>query len=381
MTEFLQTEVYGNALLQWLVALGITTVLILAMRVAKPLVVKRLKAASQRTSVAIDDAVAAALDATRTGLIALVAVEIGSRALTLPTNVQKLVDGAATLGFFIQVGLWASALLQFWITRSQQRAAVEHPGAAPSLSAIGFVGRIVLWAVVVLLALDNLGINITTLVAGLGIGGVAVALAVQNILGDLFASLSIVIDKPFVVGDFIIVDDYMGTVEHIGLKTTRIRSLSGEQLIFSNGDLLKTRLRNYKRMRERRIVFKFGVTYDTPPEKIEQVPPLVRRLVEAQDKTRFERAHFFAFGESSLDFEVVFWMTTPDYNLYMDVQQNVNLALMREFGTAGIEFAFPTRTLHIGGPLQLAAAKGNGTRDEAGAGTREPESERKPGRH
>jgi small-conductance mechanosensitive channel len=207
---------------------------------------------------------------------------------------------------------------------------------------------------------------------------------VQNILGDLFASLSIVIDKPFVAGDFIIIDDFMGSVEHVGLKTTRIRSLGGEQIVFSNSDLLKSRLRNYKRMRERRIVFKFGLTYDTPPERLEQVPGIVRRIIEGQKQVRFERAHFAAFGESSLDFEVVFWMTTPDYNAYMDVQQAINLALMRELAGIGAEFAFPTRTLLVEGPVQLEGAgrsgngRGQGAREDDDAG--EDRRERRPSR-
>jgi small-conductance mechanosensitive channel len=191
------------------------------------------------------------------------------------------------------------------------------------------------------------------MIAGLGVGGVAVALAVQSILGDLFASLSIVIDKPFVIGDFVIVDEYMGTIEHVGLKTTRIRSLGGEQIVFSNSDLLKTRIRNYKRMRERRVLFGFGVLYQTPIDVVEKIPDLMRAIVEARKNVRFERAHFKAFGESSLDFEVVYWMLDPDYNLYMDVQQAINLEMLRVFEREGIGFAYPTRTLVIDGPVRV----------------------------
>jgi small-conductance mechanosensitive channel len=370
----LDLELYGGTLSQWLAAIGISVALVLLVRLAKPIVLRRLEKVSQQTSMALDDAVLHALRKTRLLLISLVAIDVGSRALSLPTNTQKIVDGVATIALFLQVGFWLGALLQFWLQRMEARTRASDPGAATSLAAVGFVGRIVLWALVLLLILDNLGINITTLVAGLGIGGIAVALAVQNILGDLFASLSIVIDKPFVVGDFIIMDDYMGTVEHIGLKTTRVRSLGGEQIIFSNSDLLKARVRNYKRMLERRIVFKFGVTYDTPPDTVEKIPALVRRLVEAHEKARFDRAHFAAFGESSLDFEVVFWMKTPDYNAYMDTQQAVNLALMRELAALKVNFAFPTRTLHTMEPLRLEARlPGNGESARAGE-TDKPEA-------
>jgi small-conductance mechanosensitive channel len=209
------------------------------------------------------------------------------------------------------------------------------------------VVKVVLWAAVVLIALDNLGVHITTLVAGLGVGGIAVALAVQNILGDLFSSVTIILDKPFVIGDFIIVGDFLGSVEHIGLKTTRVRSLSGEQLVFANSDLLKSRIRNFKQMTERRIVFAFGVIYQTAADKLAAIPGLVREIVEAQPQARFDRAHFKAFGGSSLDFEVVYWVTNPDYNLYMDIQQAINLGLFRRFAAEGIEFAYPTQTLYV----------------------------------
>ncbi|HPK54642.1 MAG TPA: mechanosensitive ion channel family protein, partial [Smithellaceae bacterium] len=198
-----------------------------------------------------------------------------------------------------------------------------------------------------LLVLDNLGVNITGLVAGLGIGGIAVALAVQNILGDLLASLSIVLDKPFVIGDSIVVDSFSGTVEHIGLKTTRIRSISGEQLVFSNNDLLKSRIQNYKRMQERRVVFGFGVTYQTPLEKLPLINRIIREIIAAQPNSRFERVHFKEYGDSALNYEVVYFVMTPEYGIFMDVQETINLEIFRRFQEEGIEFAYPTRTVLI----------------------------------
>jgi small-conductance mechanosensitive channel len=214
-----------------------------------------------------------------------------------------------------------------------------------ALNAIGMFASGLLWLAVLLLALDNLGYDVTALIAGLGVGGIAVALAVQNILGDLFASLSILIDKPFVVGDFLIVDDYMGSVEHVGLKTTRIRSLSGEQLVISNSDLLKSRLRNYGRMYERRVAFNIGVTYDTTREQLRKIPEIMRSAVERQEKTRFDRSHFGKYGEYALIFETVYYVLQADYNLYMDIQQAINLEINEAFEELGIEFAYPTRTL------------------------------------
>lgn len=203
---------------------------------------------------------------------------------------------------------------------------------------------------VVLVALDNVGVNVTALVAGLGIGGIAVALAAQNVLGDLFASLAIVLDRPFVLGDSIAVDTFQGTVESIGVKTTRLRSLSGEELVFSNSDLLKGPIRNYKRMTERRVLFNVGVAYDTPRETVARIPGMLREIVESQSPVRVDRAHFKSLGDSALVFEVVYFVLTPDYSRYMDIQQAVNLAILEQFAQQQIEIAYPTQRVLITQP-------------------------------
>jgi small-conductance mechanosensitive channel len=251
------------------------------------------------------------------------------------------------IAVLIQIAILCSHSVSFWVRRFREQKLASNAGAVTTLTSVGFVLRMLIWIILFLIGLDNLGINITTLIAGLGIGGIAVALAIQNILGDLFASFSIVLDKPFVIGDFIIIDDYMGTVEHVGLKTTRIRSLSGEQLIFSNADLLKSRIRNYKRMYERRVVFTIGVVYQTPYEKISQIPAIIRTAVESNSQARFDRAHFKEYGDFSLKFEVVYWIHDPDYTVYMDIQQAINLDIFKQFSEAGIEFAYPTQTLIV----------------------------------
>jgi len=215
------------------------------------------------------------------------------------------------------------------------------------LSLIQSTVRLAIWLLAFLLIFENLGFDVTALVAGLGIGGIAVALAAQSVLGDLFSSLSIVLDRPFEVGDFIVFGDQSGTVERIGVKTTRIRSLSGEQIAVSNSDLVQSRIHNYKRMAERRVLFVIGTTYDTPGSKLERIPGLVKDIVDAQDTARFDRAHFRSFGDSALEFEVVYWVLSPDYTTYMDVQQRVNFAIFRAFEAESIEFAFPSRTLYI----------------------------------
>jgi small-conductance mechanosensitive channel len=342
-------EIFGGQLTHWVLGLGVTVTIILVVALLKPLLVRRLSVLASRTGTSLDDGLVRAVKATKMLLVTLIALYVGSQYLELPEKSAKFLDGAATVAAFLQVGFWLAAILDFWLSRSRERAMATNASAATSLTALSFVAQLLLWTVMLLLALDNLGIDVTALVAGLGIGGVAVALAVQNILGDLFASLSIVVDKPFVNGDFIIVDDYMGTVENVGLKTTRIRSLGGEQIIFSNSDLLKTRVRNYKRMYERRVVFTFGVTYGTKPDQLEKIPTLVKQIVESQQKVRFDRSHFQKFGESSLDFETVYWVLSPDYNAYMDIQQAINLAILRALAQEKVGFAFPTRTLELAG--------------------------------
>lgn len=248
----------------------------------------------------------------------------------------------------VQVGYWGSALIGWWLSEYQRQHMETDADAVTTMRAVGFLARLVLFVLLLLLVLDNIpGVEVTALIAGLGIGGIAVALAVQNILADLFASFSISLDKPFAIGDFIIVGEHTGTVENIGLKTTRLRSLSGEQLVIANDDLLRSRVRNFRRMSERRVVFGFGIVYRTPYRHVESLPALVREIIEGIERARFDRAHFKAYGDSALEFEVVYYVLAPDYPIYMDVQQNINLALFRRFEEKGIEFAFPTRTVYV----------------------------------
>jgi len=343
-----QDLLLGNSLIDWGIALGVLVATLTVIGIVKWLLINRLSAFAKRTSMYYDDAVIATIRSTRLWLLFFPALYFASRWLEIPDLGTRILKITGTIGFFVQIGLWLSTLTAELVDNSRRKAMSNNSAAATSLSAVGFVGKLIVWAIVLLLALDNLGIDVTALVAGLGVGGIAVALAVQNVLGDLFASLAIIIDKPFELGDFIIVDDYMGSVEHIGLKTTRVRSLGGEQIIFSNADLLGARVRNYKRMLERRIVFAFGVTYQTPPEQLRNIPGIVKEALDGcEEQARLDRAHFFKFGDSSLDFEVVYWMKTPDYNAYMDVQQKINLFLMERFASLEIDFAYPTRTLYV----------------------------------
>ncbi|MGE0081249.1 MAG: mechanosensitive ion channel family protein [Thiohalomonadaceae bacterium] len=284
---------------------------------------------------------------TRPVLLTLLALPLASLALEMPEHLRGWI-GAFTIAVVLaQAGSWGSAAIGVWVTRYQQVHAADAE-AVTGMHMLAFLLRLALYVVLLLLVIDNIpGVEITALIAGLGIGGIAVALAVQNILADLFASMSITLDKPFVIGDFIAVGEHLGTVENIGLKTTRLRSLTGEQLVFANDDLLRSRLRNFKRMAQRRALFTVRVALDTPQEKLAAIPAMLREIVEAQPEVRFERAHFKEFGEYAMVFEVVFHMLTPDYNRYMDTQQAINLAICARFGRDSIAFAMPARVVHV----------------------------------
>ena len=346
-SELLQQTVFGNSVLQWGLAAATLLLSLLVLRLARRIAGKRLEAFSRKTATRWDDLLARVINGTASLFLLVVALFLGSLFLQVPDRARVVIHSVVIIALLIQAGIWLGIVVRALLEDYHQRLLKTNPAAATTVNAMGFLARFVIWSVVVLLALDNLGIDVTALVAGLGIGGVAVALAVQNVLGDLFASLSIILDKPFVIGDFLIIDDFLGAVEHVGLKTTRVRSLSGEQLIFSNSDLLNSRIRNYGRMFERRVVFSIGVTYDTPREKLERIPGMIRAAIEAQDKTRFDRSHFHKYGDYALLFETVYYVLEPDYNLYMDIQQAINLAIHKAFEEQHIEFAYPTQTLFV----------------------------------
>ena len=338
---------YGNTLAAWLVALAVAVVVTLALRAVRGTLARRLGAMVGKTETRLDDLVFDLVTQTKLWFLVILGLYVGRYFLTLPPEPRRLAASVMVVALLLQAGVWGSRLVSEWVLHHVKRRAAEDAAGATALGVLRTPARLAVWSVVVLVALDTLGIDVTALIAGLGIGGVAIALATQNILGDLFGSLSIVLDRPFVIGDFIIVGDQMGTVERIGLKTTRVRALSGELIIFSNADLLQSRVRNYKQMFERRIVFGLGVVYQTPADTIEAIPGVVREIIEAQPNARFDRGHFKAFGDFSLDFEFVYYVKVPDYAAYADTQQAINMAILRRFEADGIEFAYPTQTLIV----------------------------------
>ncbi len=335
------------------------------------------------------------LSGTNRALIALAALLIGLGMLELSGRWSTRVSQLWFIALVLQMGLWGTRAITLGLERYVQRhssANMTQVGASTVLMSWGL--RIMLWSVVLLAMLSNMGVNITAFVASLGVGGIAIALAMQNILGDLFASLSIAVDKPFEVGDFISTNGVTGTVQMIGMKSTRIRSLSGEQVVMSNTNMLKQTINNYRFLQERRIVFKFGVTYAATPEQLEEITKIVKEIIDAEEKLRFDRGHFASFGENALEFEVVYIVLDPAYGVYMDMQQKINLALMRKLRDMGVGFSLPGRMLYMApgsmpnamnqnapnaGPMQVNASGAESAGRHPDGEVRSPMQERAPG--
>jgi len=335
---------------------GLVTVIVI--KAALRLATQRLRTLSQRTATQVDDGLVRVLEQTNAALIWVVGLLVGLGLLPLDDRWHGRVSQLWFAVVALQLGLWGQqAVSQVLVHHSRRHAAesANNPTLSASATLLGWGLRGALWVVIALAVLSNMGVNITAFVASLGIGGVALALAVQNILGDLFASLAIAVDKPFEVGDSITVGDVTGTVERVGLKTTRIRSLGGEQIVMSNAELLKRTVANFKRLQTRRALFTFGISADATADDAAAVPPLVKALIKADPKLEFVRAHFKGFGENSLNFEVVYRVQDPSYDVYMDHQQALNLALMRALQERGIRLAFTTQTLNVVGTFQQQA--------------------------
>jgi len=341
---FIENQFYGNDLQTWLIALGLFAGTIIILQVIKRIIKIRLAALIKKSSTEIDDVFLPLIRETRLLFFVVLGVYIGSTVLSLPQSDQEILNRVLYLGLFLQSGFWGMGLINYYVNRGVSGKLDEDDGeVATTIDIFGLIAKIALWILVGLLILDNFEVEVNSLIASLGIGGIAVALAVQNVLGDLFASLSIAMDKPFVIGDLIVVDEYTGTVQDIGLKSTRIRSLSGEELVFSNTDLLSSRIRNYKGLQERRNVLTFGVSYDTPHEKLQSVPDMVQDAITDLEKVRFDRCHLKEMGDFALMYETVYYVEDPDYSYFMDVQEKINLVLNQRFQEEEIGLPYPTQ--------------------------------------
>jgi small-conductance mechanosensitive channel len=334
--------ILGNTIENWSAAVLVCAASIAVLYGMRHFVLCRLRKIAERTETKLDDIVVSVLSTTHALSIVVVGLYLGSLFLELSARQKLFVTRIAITALLLQAAVWADCGMRAW--RDANRNA--DAGRRASSAVLTFVLRLVLWAVAILMILENLGFNITTLVASLGIGGVAVALATQNILGDLFASLSIMLDKPFELGDFIIVGDVLGWVEHIGLKTTRVRGLGGEQVVFSNGELLKSRIHNHKRLERRRVAFGIRVAYGTPEHQLAAIPDMVREIVAAHP-VDFEHCHLMSYGDWSLNYEVVYHFRSPDWFGHLDAQQAIYLQLYRRFAEERIQFAHPMSIIQV----------------------------------
>ncbi len=350
--ELLERTFLDNSLYLWLVALLISAAVMGIFYVTELVIVQRLRSRATETDSSLDDLAVGILESTQFFLVLAVSLYAGSTALLFPNpSVKVWLRTIAIAAVLIQLAVWGHRLLYYFINRNVRRRGDEDDRTLEStVNALTLISRIVMWTIVVILILDNIpNVQISSLLAGLGIAGVAVGLAVQNILGDLLASLSIILDRPFVVGDFVTVGEYSGTVRSVGLKTTRVRSLDGEELVFSNTDMLTSRIQNYGKMRIRRIAYFLKFVYNTPADKLRQIPQIIEEVINAKEQVRFDRAHFANFGDYALEYEIVYFVLTDDYRVYRDIQQTINLELVQRFEEIGIEFAYPTQIMHLGG--------------------------------
>jgi len=335
--------IFNNELSLYLKSLGLFIVLMLGFKIFNSVILKKLSHIVNKTKISFDDALIDIVNSIKPSFYIYLSFYLSTKMLNFPFFLDKILDIILLIWIVTQAMVAVQILINYFAAKVIN---TDDPGEKAAIDLLTKAIKFALWVVAILFILSNLNVNITSFVAGLGIGGVAIAFAIQNILSDLFGSFAIYFDKPFVVGDYIVFGDQKGTVEKIGIKTTRLRSLFGEEIVVSNKDLTSSIVRNFRKMKERRVVFNFGVTYDTPTEKLREIPQIIKKIIEEFEIARLDRVHFKKFSDFSLDFEVSYYLSTPDYNKYMDVQQEINLKIMDVFNEKKIEFAFPTQTIY-----------------------------------
>jgi small-conductance mechanosensitive channel len=346
MEDIVNKVYYGNTIQDYGIAITIIVVGIVLIRLFRKKLLNRLKKWAETTDNKIDDYLIGGLEKLGIPIINFIILYWGIHYLNLSEKASRYVTNATTvivLFFVIRIilNIIRTALDAYVLKLENGESKLKQ------ITGIMVVINITIWAIGTVFLFDNLGYDVTAIITGLGIGGIAIALAAQNILGDLFNYFVIFFDRPFEVGDFIVVDDKRGTVEFIGIKTTRIKSISGEQLIISNSNLTGSRIHNFRRLEKRRAIFTVGVVYGTPLEKLKKIPALITEIVISEPLTTPDRVHFATYGDFSLNFEVVFFVETSDYKEYMDIIQDVNYRIYEAFTNEGIEFAYPTQTLYL----------------------------------
>jgi small-conductance mechanosensitive channel len=350
MQEFLNQSYFGNTLLNYAIALGSFLAGAIIIIIINKVFLARLKKWAQTTDTKIDDFLLRGLEKSIIPILYVLAFYLSVKTLALHPKFERAIDVVSVILVTFFIIKMITSAFRFGLHSYIKMKAEAEEDAERRIKQIRGITAIVsffIWVLGFIFLLDNLGFEITTVIAGLGIGGIAIALAAQAVLGDLFSYFVIFFDRPFEIGDFIVIGEFRGNIEHIGIKTTRVRSLSGEQLVFGNSDLTNSRIQNFKRMEKRRVVFKLGVTYQTPAEKIEDAVKIVEQIIIDHPDVTYDRGHFAAFGPFSLDLEFVYFVLSNDYIQYMNIQQDVNFRVLREFEKLGIEFAYPTQTLFV----------------------------------
>lgn len=344
------SDFVASVVATYILAMSIFVALLVFFWMVRTLILARLEHLSKYTHTSFDDELITAVKKVHPAVYLLVATYVAVQVLDLPHIATSTITAVTLMVLLWQAIKLVLSLVDFFTRRLVQREALPDgtpdPNTATIANLIAMIARITLWSLGILFILSNLGIEVTSLIAGLGIGGIAIAFALQGILSDLFASFSIYFDKPFRIGDFVVVGSDMGTVEKIGIKSTRLRTLQGEELVISNAELTTARVQNFKKMQERRITTAFGVTYDTPIAELEALPVYIRDIFTSITGARLDRAHLQQFGDSALIFEVIYFVESSDYAVFMDIQQAYNLALLKKCREQGIAFAFPTQTIY-----------------------------------
>ncbi|WP_035333784.1 mechanosensitive ion channel family protein [Dyadobacter crusticola] len=344
MSDTLNFLILGNTLITWSLAFALLAVLLIAIRFFRSIVIRRAKKWAMKTTTSWDNFVIEMIESSVVPVLYIGSVYLAFSMLTLPANVDRVAHTALLIVVtFFALRIVSSAFKKFVLSfiHHQENSEAKQKQA----SGLILIVNIVIWIIGIVFMIDNLGYDVTSLIAGLGIGGIAIALAAQTILGDLFSYFVIFFDRPFEIGDFVVIDDKSGVIEYIGIKTTRIRTLGGEQLVCSNTDLTNSRLHNYKRLQKRRILFHLGVTYQTSHATLAEIPGIIREIIESKPDLTFDRAHFSGYGDFSLNFEVVYYVLGADYTFYMDKQQAIYLDIFKAFEERKIDFAYPTQTL------------------------------------
>lgn len=342
MEDLLKQTYLNNTVKDYLITVSIILVGAIVTRLFRRFLLDKLQGWAAKTKTSVDDYLVKGIERFALPVANFLVLYWALQYLQLSPAMTRVVEVATAVIITYFILRFISTVIEL-VLKSYVRKQTGGEEKINQLNGVMIIVNIVIWGVGMLALFDNLGYNVTTIIAGLGIGGIAVALAAQNILGDLFNYFVIFFDRPFEVGDFVTVDDKKGTVEYIGIKTTRLKSLNGEQLVVSNSDLTKSRLHNFKRMERRRIVFTFGVTYQTKTDQLREIPTLIKQIIESHPKVTFDRAHFFSLGSSALNFEVVYFVESPEYNVYMDTHQSINLKIFDAFEKKGIQFAYPTQ--------------------------------------